>query len=118
MKQDQRYLFSKQIQEAYNQSKLKVESMLEKKYEFVRSVFAEDLAAGDEKTKARFFRAKNEEQFILSMLHYLENFEEMEKLLRSEKESAIDAAEIWNKAYQASITENLEFTKLILSKKC
>jgi hypothetical protein len=103
------------IKEAYKQAREKLDKLIEKKYEFIRSVFAEDLSKMDpKKAQSRILRANNEQDLILTLIAYLEIFDSMIEVYEAKAKYSQADAKIWNAAYQASISENLEFTKLML----
>lgn len=110
-------IHSDQIEEAYIQAKANITRILEQKYEFVRSVYQEDLTKMDPiKAEFRLKKAKSEEQFINTMIAYLECFECHENVLSLKTFAALREAKMWNAAYRASITENIEFTKLMIER--
>jgi hypothetical protein len=104
-------------QQAYDQAKSRVESIIEKKYEYVRSVFSEDLTKIDTvKAEFRIKKAKAEEEFIRAIIAYMTAFDELAKLNALNADVWKAEAGVWHDAYISSIQENIEFSKVILKK--
>ena len=117
MKPEEFYFNLVQTKQAYQQAKKKVDDIILKKYEFIRSVYAEDLHKVDPaKAEFRIKKAKAEEEFVKNLIAYMEIFEEMAKMNALEANVLREEAKTWNDAYKASIDENLEFTKLMMEK--